>query len=448
LKAAWPQRSARFGAAVAVDAVVVAGAPAASGCGQGVSPPQMSGCTFSGEAYVFSRVGELEARLKSSVTGERDAFGAAVAAHGEHAFVGAPREDGCPGDAAGNICPDSGAVHVFTSSVEGWSAATRLAPSGEASGARFGSALAARDGKLVVGAPEAVDCSGEECRNAGTVHVFEARDDPGLERAEWVHTATLTDPEPIDGARFGAAVALGRAQTGGDVIVVGAPDDPRCSAEDGVGGCTQAGAAHVFVRTSTTWAHAATLRAEVPTSFELFGFAVAAADARVAVGIPNDARCGRGVDPVVTERSCATSGAAEIFAPVESRWRRTVVLKGDPSDRGDRFGSALAFGGDRLFVGAPGEASCGTDDAPRPEDDGCPHAGAVTAFAFSEGAWSLARARKPSVTRAGLQFGAALSVDGDALAVGLPGDGSCRADAPDEAACFESGRVELPPDSP
>jgi len=251
----------------------------------------------------------------------------------------------------------------------------------------------------------------------------------------WSGAARLVDPEPEAGTRFGAAVAIS-----GDVLVVGAPDDPRCASSEGLGRCSQAGAAHVFVRTSTTWRHAATLRKAQGAALDLFGFVVdvAARGDRVAVGVKNDARCGAGIDPAPGAPSCSTTGAVEVFVRRDDAWRREAVLKSaTPSIRGF-FGQAVAFDHGFLVVGEPGEAACSLE---APEDDGCPDSGAVHVYRRDDRGWHRVRVEKSSRVRPGHRFGAPVAA-ADALAVGVPGDGGCAPDD-DGTACFESGAVEL-----
>lgn len=430
MKAQIPQRSGAFGAAVDVDEVMLAGAPAMSGCGRGVDPDSAAGCTFSGEAGLFDPTGAPVARLKPDDPGRSDAFGAAVATVGASVFVGAPREDGCPGEPLSNACPESGGVHFFRRELGQWVVGGRVAAGSTPTGARFGAAVATTETWLAVGAPGVDACDDPACAESGAVHLFR-RD--GL---DWIEVTRVSDPDPRAGARFGAAVALSD-----ELLVVGAPDDPRCGVE---GSCSQAGAAHLFVPTSTSWRFAATLRPERASAFDQYGYSVAVDGDTVAIGAPGDAGCGRGVDPAPGDRSCSTTGGVEVWRGEGERWSRLSRIKSPHPDPGDRLGASVALAATTLAVGAPGEASCGRGEAADPTDDGCRHAGAVFVYRVGDETVGDPTLVKATLVRAGQRFGASLALDSGAtsLVVGLPGDSSCSTDEPDGTGCFESGRVE------
>ena len=88
------------------------------------------------------------------------------------------------------------------------------------------------------------------------------------------------------------------------------------------------------------------------------------------------------------------------------------------------FGGALALDGDTLVVGAPCESSGATGVDRDPAGASAPCAGAVYVFARAGGTWSQQAYIKASNTEMNDEFGAALALSGNTLAVGAPGEDS------------------------
>lgn len=110
------------------------------------------------------------------------------------------------------------------------------------------------------------------------------------------------------------------------------------------------------------------------------------------------------------------------------------------------FGSSVALSGDTLAVGAPGERSCATGINGDQADIGCLRAGAVYVFTRTGGSWTQQAFIKPSNTRVEQSFGSSVALNGDALAVGAPGDWSCAAGVngnQSDVNCFGAGAVYL-----
>ncbi|MCS4503369.1 FG-GAP repeat protein [Arhodomonas aquaeolei] len=122
-----------------------------------------------GAAYVFGRTGEgwsEIAKLTAPEPADRDQFGHAVALAGDIAVVGAPRVDE-PGR-------DSGAVWTFAPGDDGWRLSTRLSPSAPDTYDEFGSAVAAGQGAVVVGAPQDIPADADGEVVTGTATLFPA----------------------------------------------------------------------------------------------------------------------------------------------------------------------------------------------------------------------------------------------------------------------------------
>lgn len=96
-----------------------------------------------------------------------------------------------------------------------------------------------------------------------------------------------------------------------------------------------------------------------------------------------------------------------------------TVLTG--RDDGDSFGSAVVIRGELMVVGVPGEASSfGGVDGDR-DDNGANNSGAVQVYRRdARGEWALEAFLKAADVRAGDLFGASVAFDGETLAVGAP----------------------------
>ena len=92
-------------------------------------------------------------------------------------------------------------------------------------------------------------------------------------------------------------------------------------------------------------------------------------------------------------------------------------------DANDRFGYTVAIDGNTAVVGAPHEASNGSD----PDDNSAPDSGAVYVFVRSGSSWYQQGYFKATNSDAYDQFGTAVAIDGDTIVVGAnleDGDGS------------------------
>ncbi len=225
------------------------------------------------------------------------------------------------------------------------------------------------------------------------------------------------------GDRFGSAVALS-----GDTLVVAAPqEDSSARGINGTGSddlAPDSGAVYVFVRTSTSWALQAYLKAQNADLGDRFGSAVALSGDTLVVGA-SDEDSDSAANPA--DNSRAGSGAAYVFVRVGGAWTQQAYLKASSPDAGDAFGTSLSLAGDTLAVGAPGEASRATGIGGNELDNGAPASGAVYVFVRSGTSWTQQAYVKASNSEASDGFGVSVTLDGDTLAVGAPGEASSAA---------------------
>jgi hypothetical protein len=324
-----------------------------------------------------------------------DGFGTALAAgdidgDGDaDLLVGVPREDVSAG---GRDHADSGAAVLFAGGPDGFTHVRTFtqaaAGADEGTNELFGAAVAIGrvSGRatpdVIVGAPGDRHASAfGTSAAAGAVFVFPTSRDAGVPLAP---ASRLVHSSNGGGARFGAAIAVGRIDGDAtDDLVIGAPGA-------GVGG---RGA--VFVFSGTAFVQ----RLAPPTSSDDdFGAAVAIGDIR------DDATA----EIVVGAPSPAATGRVHVFAGLHAV---QMVEQNRGATRGDRFGAAVtvgplagtAGGPDALVVGAPGARE---------------GAGAVSVFAAGRGSAELRDLARLDQTQlpggraeAADWFGAAVAID-------------------------------------
>lgn len=349
--------------------------------------------------------------------------GFAVAVDGDRLAVGAPLDD--------TAAEDAGAVHLFQWLDGRWEPETVLYPVSPPEKARFGAALALRDGVLAVGAP------GE-----GAAYVF--RQGEGGWR--------LQERVPAQGslAGFGRSVALG----GGRLAV---------------GAVVLAGDGAVYLYGGVTSPAPKLLRVFPGGKGERFGEAVALDEGTLAVGAPGASTLDRaatgavyafplppggkparltvpgaregeqvGVAVAISGNLLAATGAdrqgndsAAVYASERGgngRWPSPVLVR-------SAVGAALALDGDLLVAGAPAPFSNRT--------------GAVRVLRHGRGGWTEVPALIPGNGEPHDLAGYAVAVRGDRVAVGAvlgdqggPAAGAAWTfDCPPGAGCTEEGEA-------
>ncbi len=101
-----------------------------------------------------------------------------------------------------------------------------------------------------------------------------------------------------------------------------------------------------------------------------------------------------------------------------------AYVKASNTGSGDTFGAAIALSDDTLVVGAPGEDSAATGVNGNGSNNSAHDAGAVYVFAWNGTTWAQQAYLKPSHSDPTDLFGTSVTLSGDTLAVGAPGEGS------------------------
>jgi hypothetical protein len=211
----------------------------------------------------------------------------------------------------------------------------------------------------------------------------------------WVDTV-LAPSDGASGDEFGRAVAI---SADGNTALIGA-------AGDDFGSVVDAGTARVFVRSAGTWTPQATLQAPDAASLDELGESVALTlDGNLAfVGAPGD-NSGR--------------GSVRVFSRTGTTWTSIATLTAADAATNDFFGSAVACSSDgsTVAVGVP------FDDVVTPV--AVSNGGSVRIWTRTGPTTWAEQATLVDSGAAANDFGGnavALSGDGNAVVVGIPGD--------------------------
>jgi hypothetical protein len=204
-------------------------------------------------------------------------------------------------------------------------------------------------------------------------------------------------------------------------MVIGAPDE----ASGGVGvGANQndntapgAGAVYVFVHNGTNWEQQAYLKASNAGAGARFGSSVAISGDTVVVGAPNEGSSSTGVDGDQTD-SGTSAGAVYVFTRNGDIWNQEAYLKASNTDIGDSFGTSVGLSGSTLAVGAVYEDSRSAGVDGQQSDNAGDAVGAVYVFVRNEGSWSQEAYLKASNPDDNDQFGIAVGISNETIAVG------------------------------
>jgi len=204
---------------------------------------------------------------------------------------------------------------------------------------------------------------------------------------EWTRQAKLTASDEDATDWFGYSVALS-----GDTAVVGAPYDDTPSGAD-------AGSAHVFTRTGTTWAHQAPLTAPDGIASDFFGYSVAVDGDTAVVGAPYDLPAG------------TQAGRAYVFGRSGTTWVPQARLTAPDGIAYDRFGYSVAVRATTAVVGVPYDDTMGGADA-----------GSAYVFGRRETGWTLRARLTASDGEDYDEFGWSVAMSADAIVLGAKGD--------------------------
>lgn len=323
----------------------------------------------SGSCYLFQRNGNTwtqEAKLLAPDGAMFDAFGQSVALSSDLAVVGATGDDD-----GGN---SAGSVYLFSKAAGSWSYQGKLFPSDSAEDQGFGKDVAISGTRIIVGAWGDATRGGE----AGAAYIFVRSGNL------WIQEAKFVAGDGAEQDRFGVSVGIS-----GDTAVVGA------FADDDRGG--NSGSAYIYFRSGGTWFLGRKLTASDGAAFDSFGQDVAISGNTIVVGAPQD-------DVLATN-----SGSAYIFTGSGFNWTEQIKVGAPDEADEDFFGMSVALSGFTLAVGA------------HQDDDAGSGTGSVYVFTRKGTQWSQQAKLTGFDSLPGSRFGYAISLSGDSLVVGSPG---------------------------
>jgi len=362
-----------------------------------------------------------QAYLKAHEVNAFDEFGSSVAVSDDTVVVGAILEDSSttgvnstPNDTNG-VNFNAGAAYVFVRSGTTWTQQAYLKAHQVSTDDQFGKSVAVSGNTVVVGAwQEDSSTTGvnstpdEGWAEAGAAYVFVRSG------TTWTQQAYLKAHQVYFQDQFGMSVAVS-----GDTVVVGAIGED--SSTTGVNSTPNensgaAGAAYVFVRTGTTWAQQAYLKAHQVSAGDEFGYSVAVSGDTVVVGVPWEDSSTVGVNSTPNE-SASNAGAACVFVRSGTTWTQQAYLKAHQVNSRDFFGYSVGVSGDTVVVGARGEGSNTTGVNSTPNLSATA-AGAADVFVRSGTNWIQQAYLKAHQVTADDQFGWSVAVSGDTVVVG------------------------------
>jgi len=371
-----PSIDGQFGKASASDGVsVLVGAPLEN----------IGSATNAGTAYVFARdtngLWTAPQRLVAPVAESGSEFGGAVAISGDIAVIGA-RISAVGSSAA------AGKVYVYRRVAGVWTIEATLTASVVGPGAKFGSAVAMAAGRIVVGAPE------DQVTGGGSVAVYERVASTWTKVATLVATdlsqndffgsavAASEDVIAVGAQRAdvggvsdrGAAYAFKRASNGtwsqqakleppsttaGDVrypnsLSVQANRIIAGANKFGTPGALTRGKAFIFSTNGSTWTAEATLIAPDGAAGDGLGFSVAldTTATRAVVSLPED-----------TVLGIADAGSCRVFKRTGTQWAQEATITGVDSLPG--FGFSVVMCGDIAAISSPASSAVGLADSGR-----------------------------------------------------------------------------------
>jgi hypothetical protein len=391
-----------FGSSVSISGdTLVVGAFGEQSSATGVDGDQNdNSAPFAGAAYVFVRTGTnwtQQAYLKGSNTEADDFFGQSVAISGDTVVVGAPEESsdatGVNGAPDNNRALNSGAAYVFVRSGTNWTQqaylkASNTGPAVDGNNDAFGNSVAISGDKIVVGAyhedsgargPNANQLDNSSI-DAGAAYVFQRNG------TNWSQSVYLKASNPDSGYpygdEFGWAVAID-----GDIVIVGARYEG--SNATGVNGeqanhadFLSSGAAYVFVREGNAWFQQAYLKAPNTGAYDFFGWSVAIAGNRIAVGAAGE-DSNAGLNGNQQNNDALSAGAVYTFTRTGTNWYLLEYLKASNAGSDDQMGFSIAISEQNVVSGACFESSRSVGiDGDQTNDDSF-WSGAVYVFGYA-----------------------------------------------------------------
>lgn len=367
IKSSNNEFSDSFGVSVSLSGdgkTLAVGAYNESSAADGINGDQAdNSAEWSGAAYVFQKVGAewiQEAYIKASDSRSYNYFGISLVLSGDGntLAVSAPQESSnmttINGYRANQFDPpiwDSGAVYVYRREGSNWIEQAHIKSTDTQKSSYFGEAVdLSDDGNTLVAGSRRQDT--EVGQDSGAVYVFEFNGE------NWYQHSRLIGTHSGGSDQFGQSATI---SGDGNTIAVGARGDS--SGASGInpevtdyGMHSWAGAAYVFVRSSSTWVQQAYIKASNTEEHDYFGMSISLSKNgnTLAVGANFEDSGVAGINSEQFDNSESHSGAVYTYSRKGTEWRQTSYLKSTDPKMTDEFGISLQLSNDglNLIVGA------------------------------------------------------------------------------------------------
>ncbi len=349
--------------------------------------------TDNGRAYVFTKSGSSwvhQATLNPIIDGtdtdtNGDHFGEdlSLSGDGNIAVVGSPLQEN------GGGISDLGAIYVYTRTGSTWDGGVRLLALDRQHDDRLGESVEiSEDGKTIIAGAHNEDTGAS---NAGAAYIFVESS------GTWSQQAKLTDSTPDNNDIFGKDVSISKD---GNTVLIGTPfDDTNAS---------NAGVAHIYTRTGTTWSFHSTIQHPSPNVNDYFGHSVSLSeDGTVAL-----------VSAYTADRSGISNvGASFIFRLSGGTYSYEAELIHSNLNLNDNAGkrSKISGNGKYAIIGAENE------------DTSVSNSGAAIIFKHKGGTtWEEVKILKMGTPSTNDSYGTDVAIDktGKNIAVGADRDNS------------------------
>ena len=182
---------------------------------------------------------------------------------------------------------------------------------------------------------------------------------------------------------------------------------------------------------STALVQQAYLKASNTESGDRFGQELAMDGDTLVIAAPAEDGGASGINGNESDNTQPNAGAVYVFVRDGNGWSQQAYLKASnsqgsgPGDMfGDQFGASVSISGDTIVVGAPTEDSNATGVGGDQSNNGARRSGAAYVFVRNGTNWTQQAYLKATNARATHVFGSSVSIDGDLLVVGAPGENS------------------------
>ncbi|MEP6924811.1 MAG: FG-GAP-like repeat-containing protein, partial [Pyrinomonadaceae bacterium] len=327
----------------------------------------------SDSVYVFVRRingWQLQTKLQSTDTHDKDTFGFSLAIDGDTIAVGTPFYE-----PDGNTSR-KGAVYIFVRNGLNWTQQARLLANDGAVSDLFGRGVSISNNTIVVGA-NGVTNGANSFQGAAYVFVRNG--------TNWTQQAKLLASDGASGDSFGENVAIS-----GETVAVG-------SKLADVGVNANQGAAYVFVRNGTNWTQQAKLLGDNGANV-YFGTSVGVSGNTIVAGEPNS-----------TINSVVGQGAGYVFVRNGANWARQAKLIANDNLK-YILGKSVGISGERVIIGGA-NATINNNQSQ----------GTALLYERSGNTWALTQRLLASDGVALDSFGASVGISGENIVVGSPG---------------------------